>query len=97
MEVVNRLALVAFQKRHGTIRVAIDRWVRLVEAAEWRNFNDLRATLPHADQVRSGEVVFTIFNVGGNKCRIIATVNYETQIVVVVAVLTHAEYDRMDI
>ena len=45
---------------------------------------------PHADIV--GER--TVFNIGGNKYRLIARVNYRTQKVFILAVLTHVDYDK---
>jgi mRNA interferase HigB len=58
-----------------------------------------RATYPSADGVpiRKGRrvvAVVTVFNVGGNKYRLLTLVNYGRQTVEVVDVLTHAEYDK---
>ena len=61
-----------------------------VEAAEWRNPADLKKTFGSADIVGHQ----TVFNVGGNKCRLIALVQYKSKRVLVQHVLTHAEYDK---
>lgn len=53
------------------------------------------ATYSHADAVRtrSGEVL-TVFNIGGNKYRIVVRIRYDFRLVNVRQVLTHADYDR---
>jgi len=62
--------------------------------AAWTKFADIRATFNSADVV--GEYV--VFNVGGNKCRIVAEVIYDTgQLVLIRGVYTHAEYDSLDL
>lgn len=69
------------------------RWCKAVETADWRNFGDVRETFPGADQV--GDLV--VFNVGGNKYRVVAHVRYRPDKpawVYVRSVLTHKEYDK---
>jgi mRNA interferase HigB len=51
---------------------------------------EVRQTFPHADWYRE----CTIFNIGGNKYRLIAKIYYEDQTVLIRFVLTHAEYDQ---
>ncbi len=53
------------------------------------NFAQLRETFPHADQVGK----FTVFNIGGNKVRLIAAVHYNRNKIYIRHVLTHQEYD----
>ena len=60
------------------------------EAAVWQSFADVRAVYAKADQVGQ----FTVFNVGGNKYRLLAAIHYNRAKVYVRHVLTHAEYDR---
>ena len=58
-----------------------------------RNFSpfvDLRSIFPSADQVGK----LTVFNIGGNKARLIAAVHYNRRKVYIHAVLTHNEYDE---
>ena len=54
------------------------------------SFAALRTTFPSADQIDR----FTVFNIGGNKFRLIAAIHYNRKKVYVRNVLTHAEYDR---
>lgn len=65
-------------------------WIKIVEGAKWNRFGDVRATIKHADQVDR----FTVFNVLGNRFRLICVIHYSRGKVFVRHVLTHAEYDR---
>lgn len=59
-------------------------------AARWTNIAHLKVDFPSADYVPP----FTVFNVKGNKYRLIALIDYSEQIVVVRDVLTHATYSK---
>src|SRR5580700_11234085 len=63
-------------------------WANAVRAAAWRNPGELKADFGSASFV--GEL--TVFNVGGNKYRLIAFVHYTRQIVYIKHILTHLEY-----
>ena len=67
----------------------MESWYRVARKAEWRLITDIRRLYPHADVV--GRCI--VFNLGGNKYRLITYVNYRRQIVYVLFVLTHKEYD----
>ena len=70
-------------------------WYKLALHARWQNLQELRADLPHADGVKNkrGETL-AVFNIGGNKYRLIARIRYNYQLINVREVLTHAEYDK---
>ena len=59
-------------------------------AAGWKNTAHVRDSFRDADFVDNR----VVFNVGGNKYRLIAAISFEAQLVVVEAVLTHKEYDK---
>lgn len=65
-------------------------WRAVVAAAGWTNFVQLKADFPSADYVSP----FTVFNVKGNKYRLITLVDYTDCIIVVLDVLTHAIYSK---
>jgi mRNA interferase HigB len=65
-------------------------WLREAKKAEWTNFADVRQSSATASQVNP----FVVFNIGGNKYRLITRINYQRQIVYIRAVLTHEEYDE---
>ena len=65
-------------------------WYRITNRAAWRNLTEARADFPSTDAVQP----FTVFNIGGNRFRLIAVVKYQWQIVYIRQILTHREYDR---
>ena len=60
------------------------------EAAEFASLAEVRAIFPSADQVGKR----TVFNIGGNRVRLIVAIHYNRQRVYIRAVLTHREYDE---
>jgi len=72
-------------------------WYKTAILADWRSLQDVRCTYPHADGVRTeGGETLTVFNIKGNKYRLIASIRYDYQLVNVRCVMTHAEYDEAD-
>ena len=78
-----------YWERHPDTENALRAWFRYVEHSDWKRFADVRVSFPSADQVGK----FTLFNIGGNKCRLIAAIHYNRDKVFVRAVLTHEDYD----
>ena len=68
-------------------------WVSVVKAANWSRPTDIKAMFRSADMLGNERVVF---NIGGNKYRLVAAVHYRGQRVFIRFVGTHAEYDRID-
>jgi mRNA interferase HigB len=62
----------------------------VVRKANWKNPSELKQVYRNADLVGRR----TVFNIAGNKYRLIARVNYQSQMVFVLYLLTHAEYDK---
>jgi mRNA interferase HigB len=92
VKIVGAEKLTQFGKKHATARSPLGNWKQVVEAVEWTNPADMKMTFRTADVVGPQ----TVFNIGGNKYRLIALVNYRLRIVLVQHVLTHAEYDQED-
>ena len=70
-------------------RSALASWYSLMKRGAFRSFAHLRETFPSADIVGK----LTVFNVGGNKVRLIAALHDNRKRVSIRGVLTHAEYD----
>lgn len=68
-------------------------WYRDVLHADWASPADVKAQFGNASILRDGRVVF---NVGGNKYRIVVWINYPYRVVYVRFIGTHADYDAID-
>jgi len=90
MHVISRKTLRAFWERHPDSKTALVRWFKIVRNTQFANFDDLRATFPSADKVNE----WIVFNIGGNKVRLIASIHFNRSKIYVRHVLTHADYDR---
>lgn len=67
-------------------------WYKVVQAADWAKFADMRKTLGNASLVG----YCTVFNIAGNKYRLAARVHYKTRTVYVLRTMTHDEYDDQE-
>jgi mRNA interferase HigB len=90
MHVISKSALLEFWEKHPDAAGPLQAWFRTMEREVFFDFNDLRATFASADYVEG----LTVFNMGGNKYRLITAIHYNRRKVFVRAVLTHAEYDK---
>ena len=90
MDIIGLTKLQDFWNRHAAATAPLEQWRQAVESVDWEHFADLRRTYPSADRV--GRCY--IFNIGGNKYRLIASVDFPAARVYIREVLTHAEYNR---
>ena len=90
MHVITRKRLNEFAKIHPDTKNALAQWYQLVKENEFTSFVELREMFASADQVGK----LTVFNIGGNKIRLIAAIHYNRQKLYIRAVLTHPEYDQ---
>jgi mRNA interferase HigB len=90
MRIIKRGALEQFWQQHPDAKASLAAWYRVVRKANWKNPAELKQVYRNADLVGRR----TVFNIAGNKYRLIARVNYQSQRVFVLHLLTHAEYDK---
>jgi len=90
VRVISRKAIRDFAKNHPDALQPLLRWADATERADWRNPADMRAMFNSADFVRE----LTVFDIGGNKYRLIAFVHYRRRFVYIKRILTHREYDK---
>jgi mRNA interferase HigB len=81
---------VEFGAKYPEAAQPLDRWYRIVKRTDFVSFADLRRIFPSADQVGK----LTVFNIGGNKFRLITYIVYASRRVYIRKVLTHKEYDE---
>jgi mRNA interferase HigB len=75
---------------HSDLEAPLDVWFRIAKRASWQNLTDVRKTFASADSVNR----WTVFNIKGNRYRLITEINYRFQRVYIRHVLAHAEYDQ---
>jgi mRNA interferase HigB len=90
MNILSKPRLREFWLKHTSAENPLLDWYKHSKKAKWDNLAEVRTSYPHADIV--GECV--VFNIGGNKYRLITKINYRAKIVYVRFVLTHEEYDQ---
>lgn len=90
MHIISKSVLTQFWEKHPQSKTSLIVWHKVVTSAHWKNFSDLRCTYASADQVKN----FTVFNIGGNKYRLIAFIDYEKQKVFIRHILLHKDYDK---
>ena len=90
MKLISNRALREFAEVHGDAAVPLQDFRRKLERGSFANFAELRAVFPSVDKVGTRYV----FNIGGNKYRLIAGLSFEARRLWVKAVLTHADYDK---
>jgi mRNA interferase HigB len=90
MRVIKRGALVDFWEVHPDAKASLEAWYAVVRREIWATPVEMKRVYPSADLVGRR----TIFNIAGNKYRLVARVNYRTQRIFVLHILTHADYDK---
>ena len=92
MHIISHAKIVLAQADHPVCHGALDQWYRLTKRAVWRNFADVKSCFSATDKVGDRFV----FDIGGNKLRLIAAIHFNTSRVFIRAVLTHRQYDKGD-
>jgi mRNA interferase HigB len=92
MHVTAKPALVKFWTKHPDAEGPLRTWFRSMKKGAFADFTSLRARFASADYVDD----LIVFNIGGNKYRLIADIRYDRQKVYILHILTHAEYSRDD-
>ena len=90
MHIITRKRLLEFANKYSDSTEPLDRWYRIVKHSDFNSFVELRKTFPQADQVGK----FVVFNIGGNKYRLIAYIVFSAKRIYIRHVLTHTDYDK---
>lgn len=93
MRIRNKSDLEKFVKKHADSAKAIQKFIDIVEVAEWQNLNDIKFDFNSVDYVSNGRYVFDI---KGNKYRVIAVIVFIGEVFTIRFVGTHAEYSKID-
>jgi len=85
--------LVDFYKKHPNSKSSLETWIAVTKYADWQKPSDVLQDFPDADPIKNNRVVF---NIAGNKYRLIVQMSYSRQWVFIKFIGSHAEYDRID-
>jgi mRNA interferase HigB len=89
-----RLKQLWSQPNQGDAEAPLRQWLRVVRLATWRTPSDVKASFGNASILHDSVVVF---NIGGNKYRLVTVILYRAGQVLIRGVYTHAEYDQLDL
>jgi mRNA interferase HigB len=96
MRIIAKRTLRAYWERgplHEAARAPLQDWYSRVRAARWSSPAQLKGDFGDASILKDGRVVF---NIAGNRYRLVARINYRFSIVFIRFVGTHREYDRIE-
>lgn len=90
MRVISKKALVLFWEQHANAEEPLRAWYKLCDKSEFANFARLKQTFGSVDKVGK----FIVFDIGGNKFRLVTVVHFKYRKIYIRAVLTHKDYDK---
>ena len=90
MHVITQKRMWEAKLKHPNCSSALDTWYRMIHKATIGTFGQLKLLFPSVDKVKDQYV----FNIGGNKLRLIAYIHFNSQKVFIRQILTHKEYDK---
>jgi mRNA interferase HigB len=84
----------AGHRDHKSLKNALDAWFAEVQKADWKNTGDVKRSYTWASIFSSDRVVFDILT---NRYRLVTAVDFEKGIVWIKWIVTHKEYDKIDV
>jgi mRNA interferase HigB len=94
MRIISLGKLREFWKHHADAESALRSWYTITEDADWDIPNDVRGTFRSADPVGDE---FVVFDICRNDYRLVVRIDYRRSIVYIWDVLSHRDYDRLDL
>ena len=93
MHIIKRPTLQQFWEKHPDSKQSLMAWFKEAEHTSWRSFDDIKKRYSSADVLPGNRVVF---NIKGGNYRLVVNIHYNTGMVYIRFIGTHAEYDRID-
>ena len=90
VRIISRKKIREASEEHGEWEASLAAWYRIAKSAKWDHFGDVRKTWKRADNFG----MCVVFDISHNRCRLIAYINYKSQKVFILHILTHIEYDK---
>jgi mRNA interferase HigB len=92
MRVFSKKTITDYGNSNAQAKEELAIWYSKVEAADWTNLNEIKADMPSTDYIADNRYVF---NVKGNKYRVVAMVFFPSKQVYIRGIYTHAEYSKL--
>jgi mRNA interferase HigB len=92
MHIITRTRLTAFARKHPDAEAPLREWVRMMRGKQYREHLGVQKDFATVDFVGPRKAVF---NIGGNKYRLVVDMRYDLGRIYVRHVVTHAQYDRL--
>lgn len=93
MRIIAKRTILAFWEKHAGCEEQLKSWYAETKKSNWNSLNELKTDYPSASILKDNKIVF---NIKGNKYRLIVKINFEFQICWIRFIGTHAEYDKID-
>jgi mRNA interferase HigB len=93
MRIIKRKTLSDYWEKHKDIKSALQAWYIETKVATWKSSNEIIKSFPYADPIGDNRIVF---NIKGNRYRLIVKIHYNTGILFIRFIGTHAEYDKIN-
>ena len=93
MVIISKTILVEFGTEHSDSVEALNKWYEISKGANWNNINDIKKVFNNVDYVGNDRYVF---NIKGNKYRLVVMIFFNIRTVFIRFIGTHAEYDRIN-
>ena len=90
MHVISFSRLREFGRRYADSQNVLDNWFKVTSKANWTDLLEVQSVFPTAEAVEE----FTVFNIKGNRYRLIVSIDYQKQLIYIKYILTHADYDK---
>jgi mRNA interferase HigB len=93
LRIIANKILREFWEIHPDCEQQLKSWFKETNKAEWKNLNEIKGEYPSASILINNRVVF---NIKGNKYRLIVKINFDYEMVWVRFIGTHAQYDKIN-
>lgn len=93
MRIFTEQALKQYIEHHPDSRTALQEWVNIVKKSQWQCFADIKSTFNSVDNVGNQHYVF---NIKGNRYRLVVVIKFTIQFVYIRFIGTHEEYNKID-
>lgn len=93
MVIISKTILVAFGNEHSDSIEALNKWYKICKKENWNSLSDIKKVFGTVDYVGNDRYVF---NIKGNKYRLVAMIFFNIRTVFIRFIGTHIEYDKID-